>query len=122
MAPTTQQVTSKLNTGFSSDHYHVKAKIRVKLGAQIEFLPRKPKLEYTADPETAIVFNQAFRQSIKSQREISLWVHRPQVLQTTRHCPSKKDPYIYIYIYILIEVDQVVKVNVLLLHQKGSDM
>ena len=59
--PTIQQVTSKLNTGFPSDHYLVNAKIRVKLGAQIKFLRRKPNV-------SARIFNQAFQQNIKALR------------------------------------------------------
>ena len=66
--PTRQQVASKTNAGFPSDRSLVRAKISIKLGAHIKFLPRKPKLEYTADAATALVFNQAFQQSITALR------------------------------------------------------
>ena len=41
----------------------------MKLGAQINFLPRKPKLEYTADAAAARVFNQAFQQNSTAERD-----------------------------------------------------
>ena len=78
--PTIQQVTSKINTGFPSDHYLVKAKIRIELRAQIKCLSRKPKLEYTAGADTARTFNQAFQQRITELRGTLLKATPPSSL------------------------------------------
>ena len=64
--PTLRTVTSKLNTGFPSDHYLVMASVKVKLAARLTLPPRKPKLDYTAKSYAASRYNAQLRKQLNS--------------------------------------------------------
>ena len=50
--PAIKQVSSKLNTGFPSDHYLLKVKIQVKLGAKLPKMAKPPSRDYLVDEVT----------------------------------------------------------------------
>ena len=69
--PAVRQVYSKRNTGSPSDHYMLKVKLQVKLGAALPKTAKPPMREYQVDSGTKAAFDREVTAHLRSTPPLS---------------------------------------------------